>query len=386
VFTHATIAVRSCGFVDPSDADEWPSTTGSGRLIRRDRHPLDVYFLELGGEDDAFAACEAANAAVDVARVAPGVATAGSIQPPRVAGLAYTHRASRLLARTDASIGSARAALRAATIDRSTTTGDRTATVAVRARDVRGATGVSTREAERELGAVLVDRGFAVDLDDPDHELRAVFSDDTCLLGWLAVESVRDYGDRTPTDRPFFQPGGMAPLDARALANIAGAAPGTRLLDPMCGTGGVLLEAGLLGADVVGSDAQWKMARGTRTNLDAYLGSAGGSSPVDDDRPVGSFEVTRADATDLPFREDSFDAAVFDVPYGRQSKIARHELRDLIAGALSEARRVAPRAVVVADGLLREAALDAGWLVDETFEKRVHGSLTRYTHVLTREA
>ena len=344
-----------------------------------------MYFLELGGEDDAFAAREAHNAAVDVERVAPGVATAGSIRPPRVEGLAYTHRASRLLAQTDASVASARAALRAAALDRPTTVDDRPATVAVRARDVHGVTGVSTREAERALGAVLVDRGYAVDLDDPDHELRAVFSGDTCLLGWLAAESVRDYGDRAPTDRPFFQPGGMAPLDARALANIAGAGPGTRLLDPMCGTGGVLLEAGLLGADVVGSDAQWKMARGTRTNLDAYLGDDESTGPADD-RAVGTFDVTRADATDLPFRDDSFDAAVFDVPYGRQSKIARHELRDLVAGALSEAHRVASRAVVVADKPLREAALDAGWLVDATFEKRVHGSLTRYTHVLIREA
>ncbi|MFC5368002.1 THUMP domain-containing protein [Salinirubrum litoreum] len=345
-----------------------------------------MYFLELGGEDDAFAACEARNAAVGVERVAPGVATAGSIQPARVAGLAYTHRVSRLLARTDASVESARAALRAVDlgVDRERTVADAESTIAVRARDVHGATGVSTREAERELGAVLVDRGFAVDLDDPDHELRAVFSGDTCLLGWLAVESVRDYGDRKPTDRPFFQPGGMAPLDARALANIAGAGPETRVLDPMCGTGGVLIEAGLLGADVVGSDAQWKMARGTQTNLDAYLG--GGDGRPDNDRAVGTYDVTRADATALPFRDDSFDAAVFDVPYGRQSKVARHELRDLVSGALSEARRVAPRAVVVADQPLREVAVSVGWRVEELFEKRVHGSLTRYSHVLTRES
>jgi tRNA (guanine10-N2)-dimethyltransferase len=342
--------------------------------------PLDVYFLELGGEDDAFAACEARNAAVGVERVAPGVATAGSIQPARVEGLAYTHRASRLLARTDASVGSARAALRSASTDP-------TGTIAVRARDVHGATGVSTREAERELGAVLVDRGFAVDLDDPDHELRAVFSGDTCLLGWLAVESVRDYGDRNPTDRPFFQPGGMAPLDARALANIAGAGPDTRVLDPMCGTGGVLIEAGLLGADVVGSDAQWKMARGTRTNLSVYLGGGDERPGGDrDDRVVGSYDVTRADATDLPFRDDSFDAAVFDVPYGRQSKIARHELRDLVSGALSEARRIAPRAVVVADQQVRDVAVSVGWRVEALFEKRVHGSLTRHSHVLTRDS
>jgi len=39
------------------------------------------------------------------------------------------------------------------------------------------------------------------------------------------------------------------------------------------------------------------------------------------------------------------DAVVFDAPYGRQSKIAGHELADLVGGALVEAARVALRLV-----------------------------------------
>jgi tRNA (guanine10-N2)-dimethyltransferase len=94
-----------------------------------------VYLLELGGEDDAFAACEAASAATGIERIAPGLAVAGSVDPARVRGLAYTHRVSRLVGRTDASVDSAVVLLDAATIDRE-------GTVAVRARDVRGETGV----------------------------------------------------------------------------------------------------------------------------------------------------------------------------------------------------------------------------------------------------
>ncbi|MGM0605901.1 MAG: methyltransferase domain-containing protein, partial [Halobacteriota archaeon] len=251
-----------------------------------------MYCLELGGESDAFAAREAAAAASDVAVVAPGIATARGIVDSRVRRLAYTHAACDLLARTDADVEAARLALEAASLDR-------TGTVAVRARNVRRSTDVSTREAERALGRVLVDRGFEVDLDDPDHELRALFSSGivdgesraVCLLGWLAVESVRDFGDRTPTDRPFFQPGSMAPIDARAYVNIAGAAPGRTVLDPMCGTGGILLEAALVGARPIGVDAQRKMVRGTRQNLEAYL--------------EAPFDVLRGDATDLPFRDRS---------------------------------------------------------------------------------
>jgi len=383
-----------------------------------------VYCLELAGEDDAFAAREAAAAAggertdvsaseasggsgdersgssggsrsssdhrsdgVDV--LAPGLALAGHVDRERLRGLAYTHAADELVARTDAGLGTAEIALEAAAPF------DREGTVAVRARDVRGLTGVSTADAERRLGGVLVDQGYEVDLDDPDHELRALFSsaagiedpdgsgdapgkipasDGVCVLGWLDTESERDFGERRPTDRPFFQPGSMAPMDARALANIAGAAPGQTILDPMCGTGGTLLEAGLVGADVVGTDAQWKMVRGTAENLDALV------EGVD-------VAVARADATALPLRETVVDGVVFDAPYGRQSKIATHRLEDLVEGALTEVARVSSHdatCVLMADRDWREAVAPTPWRLTDRFERRVHGSLTRHVHVLEK--
>ncbi|MFP8952802.1 methyltransferase domain-containing protein [Natrialbaceae archaeon A-arb3/5] len=363
-----------------------------------------MYLLELAGEDDAFAAREAASAAAGVRRLAPGVALADAIVPERVRGLAYTHRSSELVGRTDADIASARALLETAPIDRE-------GTVAVRATDVHGESGVSTERAERALGQVLVDRGFAVDLDDPDHVLRAVFSegdldvesgtavaDETgdlfasadgdesagervsvCALGWLAAESVRDFGSRAPTDKPFFQPGSMDPLLARAVANVAGAQSGRTILDPMCGTGGVLVEAGLVGADVIGTDAQAKMAEGARENLAHFL-DADESSPTGVSR--GSWHVGRGDATRLPLADDAVDGVVFDAPYGRQSKIDTHRLEDLVSGALSEVRRVGSRAVVVADRSWASEAREAGLELEAAFERRVHRSLTRYVLVL----
>jgi tRNA (guanine10-N2)-dimethyltransferase len=335
-----------------------------------------VYGLELAGTDDAYAACEARVAASDVTVVAPGLATARGVDPDRVRTLAYTHRAAELVGRTDASVESASALLSAARTERE-------GTIAVRARDVRSSTGVSTREAEIELGRVLTERGFAVDLDDPDHVLCAWFSDELCLVGWRVAESVRDFSTRQPTDRPFFQPGSMDPLDARWAVNVAGGGEGTRIVDPMCGTGGFLIEAGLVGSDVVGLDAQWKMTRGARENLAASLGDQVSDGEGGDDG-AGDFEILRGDATALPLRDDSADGVVVDVPYGRQSKVATHTLADLVSGALSEAARVAPRAVVVADRPWDEEADAAGWTVDERFERYVHGSLTRHVHVLRR--
>ena len=378
---------------------------GTAILLRAAARLRGVYWLELAGETDAFAAREAATAATGVELLAPGIASAGSVGlgrdgesgPDRAAvrRLAYTRAAHEALARTDADVDAAVAALDAAPLDRS-------GTVAVRARNVRNTAAVSTTDAERALGGVLVDRGFDVDLDDPDHVLRALFAAgeraahdaipgadgedaSVCALGWVAAEAARDFAPK-PTDRPFFQPGSMAPADARAYANLAGAAPGRTLLDPMCGTGGLPLEAGLVGADVVACDAQRKMVRGTRENLGEYLGRASdGPEAPESDGSAPDWHVARGDATALPLRDDAVDGVAFDAPYGRQSKIATHELADLVSGALAEAARVAHRAVVVADRDWRGPARAAGWAVDAAFERRVHRSLTRHVLVLDRE-
>jgi len=372
-------------------------TAETGRFLSDDDPSTRVYLLELGGEDDRFGACEAASAASGAELIAPGVVRAPAIDREKVSKLAYTRRASELVGTTDADVRSAEALLSAAPLERE-------GTVAVRAVDVRASTDIDTQRVERALGSVLVDRGFSVDLDDPDHVLQAVFSgeaawerdgdidpseavtagtatpvpidddpDDLCALGWLTVESVREYGSRAPTDRPFFQPGSMDPLLARALVNLAGAEPGRTLVDPMCGTGGVLIEGGLVGASVLGVDAQDKMVRGAAENL---------ADAVDEERVLGTL---RGDATHLPLPDGAADAVVFDAPYGRQSKIANLDLSDLVAGALSEARRIADRAVVVADRSWEQEARAADWTVDARFERRVHRSLTRYVLVLSSE-
>ena len=134
-----------------------------------------MYVLELGGDDDAFAAAEAAAAATDVRVVAPAIAVASDVDCERFRGLAYAHRAGEQVATAAASVDAAADALRDADLDRE-------GSVAVRARDVRGTAGVDTQRAERELGGVPVDRGFSVDLEDPDHELRALYSRDSAHL------------------------------------------------------------------------------------------------------------------------------------------------------------------------------------------------------------
>ncbi len=318
-----------------------------------------MYVLELAGENDRFATREAASRGADVSLIAAGLATAERIHYPE--SLAYTRRVCSMIDTCQATIDAAVAVLDASDLEVA-------GSVAVRARDIRGTTNVDTQLAERRIGQILVDRGMTVDLDTPDHTLVVLFSEPTSVLGWLEIEPTRTFTARQPTAKPFFQPGSIDPMDARALANMCGARPDSRVLDPMCGTGGILVEAGLSGAITVGVDAQAQMVQGARENLTNYL--------------EDEYTLIQGDATRLPFTDDSFDGVVFDTPYGRQSKIEGSSRQALIEGALAESRRITETAVVVCDHPVDTAATEAGWTVESRFDRRVHRSLTRYIHVL----
>jgi tRNA (guanine10-N2)-dimethyltransferase len=207
-----------------------------------------------------------------------------------------------------------------------------------------------------------------VSLEDPEDEFRLIVTGERCYLGRVLMRIDRGaYERRKPGDRVFFHPGVMMPRVARALVNISRILPGERLLDPFCGTGGILLEGQLLGLVAVGSDYDPLMIAGSRCNVQG----AG---------------LLVADSTLLPFNDACFDAVVTDLPYGQSVTIKAESLDQLYAEALSEIRRVlrpGRRAVVVTHRDIRPLA--SGILpLEQYFEQRVHKSLTRRICVFRR--
>ncbi|MFP4591281.1 MAG: methyltransferase domain-containing protein [Halobacteriales archaeon] len=326
-----------------------------------------MYLLELAGEDDRFAIAEAAVAATRPRRLAPGVASAAGVDLERARHLARTHAVLESAARAAGGVEAVRAAAVAMPLER-------TGTIAVRCRDVRGTAGVDTTAVEHAVGAVLVDRGLDVDLEAPAHVLRVLAAgrdgDTRWYLGWVVLEPERGFGTRRPPRRPFQQPGTMGPQLARTLVNLSGVGPDECFLDPMCGPGALVLEAGLLGARPLGVDYQARMVRGARRNYAAL----GPTKP-----PI---QVLRASAHALPV--SAADAAAFDAPYGRQSPIGHASARELVDATLAELAAVVPRCVAVFDRPLAAIAQRSGWRVLETFERPVHRSLTRHVAVLER--
>lgn len=225
----------------------------------------------------------------------------------------------------------------------------------------------SQKEFERMIGTRI---SGPVSLKNPEVEYRAILSEDRCYFGKVLFAFDRGSFDaRNPGKRDFFHPGVMMPRMARTLVNIAGVQPGNRMLDPFCGTGGILIEAHLLGARAIGSDFDSLMVLGSRQNI------------------PGS-DLMLADATCLPFCDNAVDAVVTDFPYGQSVCIKKSDTMDRLYGdVLKEIRRVlkkGKRAVVVTHRDISPIAAEY-FTVLERHDQRVHKSLTRRILVLANQ-
>jgi len=221
---------------------------------------------------------------------------------------------------------------------------------------------------EREVGRILLQRGLKADLKDPEIDLRAIITSGQAVLGKeVARPDRRSFQERRPHLKPFFYPGVLMPRMARALVNLSQAVCGENLLDPFAGTGGILVEACMMGIKGVGLDVQRKMVQGSRDNLTGL-----------------DCSLFLGDAKRLPFKEASLEAAVLDTPYGRSALIRARSKEALLEESLAELHRVLKpgrRMVVMADGPIEPQVEACGFRILEKHTDRVHRSLTRFIFI-----
>lgn len=294
----------------------------------------------------------------------PQVAVADCPDPAAAPRLAMTHTVLEYLGECEPDPAAFRELLRALAIETDRSFAGRAKMV--HAGDSRLVQRCSQREFERLIGTMI--RG-PVSLDAPEVEYRAILSEDRCYFGRVLFAIDRGgYDRRNPGKRAFFHPGVMMPRMARALVNISCAKQGEHLLDPFCGTGGILIEAVMLGIDAIGSDFDPMMVAGSRQNA-----------------PHSALLV--ADATRLPIHDATIDAVVTDLPYGQSVCVKKDDTVDrLYNDALAEIHRVLKtkrRAVIVTHRDVSGIA-DRHMKVIQRHEQRVHKSLTRRIIVLEK--
>lgn len=212
---------------------------------------------------------------------------------------------------------------------------------------------------EEKLGSMLETKDNSVDLENPDEVIKVYRSGDEYIIARLKQDIDRGlFEQRKNQDRPFSSPVSLDPVLARVLVNLSGVPAGGKLLDPFCGTGGILIEAGLCGIDIYGMDIQEEMVEGARENLEEY-------GLINHHIKQGS--ITRV----VQVFDEEFDALVTDLPYGQASKSEDKPVKQF----LEKVKDLADRAVFMYD----EPELDG---LEPDFDIYVHKNLTRYIYIL----
>ncbi|MEM2875671.1 MAG: DNA methyltransferase [Candidatus Bathyarchaeia archaeon] len=227
---------------------------------------------------------------------------------------------------------------------------------------------------EKDLGAIILGktRNVKVDFKSPNKTFLGVITGDKFLFG-LNLAQIRGGGfaSRNPMKKPFFHPTGMPAKMARCMVNLATPKAGDLLSDFFCGTGSILVEAGLIRCRVLGLDISKSMIKGARENLRFYNIEPEGLIISDSRHPP----ISRT------------DCIVTDPPYGRSSSTLGSTTRDIVRAFLCEASNILPagRRICIATPLevnVSKLCGDYGFRFLESHQLYVHRSLTRVVSVL----
>jgi len=224
----------------------------------------------------------------------------------------------------------------------------------------------SQRVAER-LGGLLHEGGLTVSVREPDVLVECVMFQGEFVVG-IDIPTKRAFEPRKPQHRPFFHPTSMHPKVARSLVNLSRVKSGEKVLDPFCGTGGILIEAALMGFTVVGCDIDERMVEGCRNNL-RHFGVSG--------------VIKKGDALACDIRAD---AVVTDPPYGRASHVGGGDSRRLYQSFIEHASELLVQGRFLVLVAPKEYELSfPGFKVDASYDLRMHKSLTRRIWVLRKK-
>ena len=215
---------------------------------------------------------------------------------------------------------------------------------------------------KRKIGELLAEN-HEINLEDPDHIVLVLISR-KCYAGRIVHQvDKEEFRRRKVKNRRFFSPVSLEPWYARALVNLGKVSPGDHIHDPFCGTGGILIEAGLMDMKISGGDIDRKMVEGCNKNLEQF--------DVSGELEVGDVYET------IP---EGVDRVVTDPPYGRASTTNGENIEDIYDRLFKSCKDN------LKDGGYLSTIFPAKKFVEmgkrylkfvESYESQVHGSLKR---------
>ncbi len=227
---------------------------------------------------------------------------------------------------------------------------------------------IDSQDVIRKLGTAL-SKNNDVNLKEPDQEIHILMSD---KLHVFISEKTIDRNileTRKVGERPFFSPISLHPRFARALINLTGVKKGGTVLDPFCGTGGIVIEAAFMGMKAIASDFDPEMIAGTQENMDFY--------------GLELYDFDVLDISDIQERFGEVDVVCCDPPYGRSTCTGGEDIESIYFRAMTSFNKVLKPGGGL--GVILPHPIESQNLeLEQMFIQRVHGSLSRHYHIFRK--
>jgi putative methyltransferase (TIGR01177 family) len=205
-----------------------------------------------------------------------------------------------------------------------------------------------------------------VNLKNPETLIEIIIINNNAFVCKQIWDNKEDFESRKAHHKQELHPTAMHPKMARALINILNPKSKEKIIDPMCGAGGILTEAALMNIKCIGYDIDQPQLDRARINLGN----------------LKNCKLKKADATKIK----NLKNIVTDLPYGKSSKKSS-EIIKLYAEFI---KNISGRAVIVFPDFVNykkilKENLNKKLLVKKIISHYVHKSLTRKIVVIDKK-
>ena len=209
-----------------------------------------------------------------------------------------------------------------------------------------------------------------VNIRKPDASIRVFTTGRTIYVGKQVHYFDKKILQRKSHLRPEQHPTSLDPRLARCAINLTGALKGS-VLDPFCGAGGILIEAGTMELKPVGIDIDSKLIKKAMANLNHY--------------GIKDYKLFTSDALKFPKLVKRPFVVVTDLPYGKGSRVSS-DLSILyldFGKLLYDAMKKGEYAVIMFPDFVNDDFLKKFRTVKK-FEQYLHKSLTKKIYLITK--
>src|SRR3989344_6772825 len=210
-----------------------------------------------------------------------------------------------------------------------------------------------------------------VDLKNPKNLIEIIKIKNKFYVTKHLFDTDKSYLNRQGHMRPKNHPTTLDPKLARACINLTGLNKGT-ILDPFCGSGGILIEAGFLNYASIGYDLDEYILLKAKANLKFYK--------------TQNCVLINKDALKISKNDlRKIDAIVTDPPYGKGSKLFKQNIDNLYSEFLNNLNlKRNSRLVMIFPNFSNLSFLKSvktKYKVINKFNFYIHRSLTRFIYV-----